>query len=168
MVAIGCRYDASCDSNAVCNLHHFQSRNVMDNRPDHTHGECPVSGAGGADLRGWRKEQPDELPIPTNSTQEWGGYENDGYGVEQDTVSAKGFLKWDGTVNIAMVAILVSAVLAYGVQQAQSNRTHQDVIDHESRIRTLEGQSERLSRIETHVTYTTEALSRIERRMESR
>lgn len=70
--------------------------------------------------------------------------------------------------NWAFFAAIATAILTFGGQLVQANRTHQDVIDHENRIRTLEGQSERLSRIETHVTYTTEALSRIERRMESR
>lgn len=70
--------------------------------------------------------------------------------------------------NWAFFAAIATAILTFGVQQAQANRTYQDVIDHESRIRTLEGQSERLSRIETQLSYTTEALARIERRMESK
>lgn len=80
----------------------------------------------------------------------------------------KSFFKFDGTINLAFIITLVLGLLAVGFQQAQHERSVMDISDHESRIRTLEGQSERLASIETKLSYTTEALARIERRMETK
>lgn len=83
-------------------------------------------------------------------------------------MSAKGFLKWDGTVNIAMVAILVSAVLAYGIQQANSSHTKVQVNDLEVRVRAIEASSVTTASDIAVIKESLKGIERIEKRLETR
>lgn len=58
-------------------------------------------------------------------------------------------LSWDGKVNIATLALILSGVLAIGVQQANNMNTQKQVSDLEHRVRAVEGPVvERLIRVE--------------------
>lgn len=76
--------------------------------------------------------------------------------------------KWDITINIPAIIMVLGAILVFGAQQAQQAATVETVRDHEARIRNVEGFNTRLATMESQIGYTAEAVKRIDARMEAR
>lgn len=77
-------------------------------------------------------------------------------------------IHWDGKVNIATLALILAGILAFGAQQAQAVNMGDRVMDHESRLRKVEGDAgplgARLSAMEEQL----KGIERIERRLDER
>lgn len=75
--------------------------------------------------------------------------------------------KWDLTINIPVIVLILSGILAMGAQQANNITVQRQVDDHERRIRAVEGPViERLIRVEEQNKTAIEMLGRIDRRMD--